>query len=82
VRDSGIGIDAAALPHIFNLYMQADHGVPTHRAGLGIGLALVQMLVELQGGRVAAHSEGPERGSEFTVRLPLDDATSARDAHL
>lgn len=73
VRDGGIGIDAAALPHIFKMYMQGDQGPTGYRPGLGIGLALVQMLVELHGGRVAAVSAGVGLGSEFTVRLPLAD---------
>jgi signal transduction histidine kinase len=73
VRDSGIGIAAHALPHIFDLFMQADQSVQRSRSGLGVGLALVQTLVELHGGRVSAMSAGIGQGSEFTVRLPIDD---------
>ena len=73
VRDSGIGITAAALPDIFNLFMQADRAAPRSRPGLGIGLTLVKTLVELHGGCVAALSAGIGHGSEFTVRLPIDD---------
>jgi signal transduction histidine kinase len=70
IRDSGIGIAPDVLPHVFDLFVQAD---PTSRradAGLGIGLALVRSLVERHGGRVTVASAGPGHGSEFTVRLP------------
>jgi signal transduction histidine kinase len=70
VRDSGIGIAHHMLPHIFDLFVQADEAAPRSRSGLGIGLALVRMLAELHGGSVIAASAGLGRGSEFTVRLP------------
>jgi two-component system, sensor histidine kinase len=73
VRDSGIGIAPDALPHIFDLFKQANEGDPRSRSGLGIGLALVRDLVELHGGSVTAASSGPGQGSEFTVRLPQED---------
>jgi two-component system, sensor histidine kinase len=73
VRDSGIGITAAALPDVFTLFMQVDRAAPRARPGLGIGLTLVKTLVELHGGRVSALSAGIGHGSEFTVRLPIDD---------
>ncbi|MGH7307780.1 MAG: hybrid sensor histidine kinase/response regulator [Candidatus Rokuibacteriota bacterium] len=70
VRDTGIGIQPAMLPVIFDLFVQANQ-VPDHsKGGLGVGLTLVKRLVELHGGSVAASSEGPNRGSEFVVRLP------------
>ena len=72
IRDSGIGIAPAALPHIFDLFGQADAAAPRSRSGLGIGLALVRTLVELHGGSVTAASAGLGQGSEFTVRLPED----------
>ena len=72
-RDSGVGITAAALPHIFDLFRQGDEADPRSRAGLGVGLALVRNLVELHGGSVTAASAGAGRGSEFTVRLPTED---------
>ena len=72
MRDSGIGIAAHALPHVFELYRQADGADPRSRAGLGIGLALVSQLVQLHGGSVSAASAGPGQGSEFTVRLPRE----------
>lgn len=71
VRDTGMGIHAELLPHIFDLYMQAHPGFTRSRDGLGIGLTLVRRLVEIHGGRVAADSPGPGQGSQFTVWLPL-----------
>jgi len=71
VRDSGIGISAESLPHIFELFTQIPSERVNTGGGLGIGLALVRALVELHGGDIAASSLGLERGSEFTVRLPL-----------
>lgn len=72
IRDSGIGIAPDALPHIFDLFKQANEGDPRSGSGLGIGLALVRDLVELHGGSVTANSAGPRMGSEFEVRLPLE----------
>lgn len=73
IRDSGIGIAPHALPHIFDLFKQADETAPQSKSGLGIGLALARNLLELHGGSVAAASAGIGRGSEFTVRLPRQD---------
>lgn len=72
LRDSGVGIAADALPHIFDLFRQGSEADPRSRAGLGVGLALVRKLVELHGGSVTAASAGPGKGSEFTVRLPAE----------
>jgi signal transduction histidine kinase len=72
IRDCGIGISPEVLPHIFNLFMQADTAPPRSGSGLGIGLALVRAIVESHGGNVTAVSAGLGQGSEFTVRLPLD----------
>jgi signal transduction histidine kinase len=72
VRDSGIGIAPEVLPHIFKLFRQADQGARRSQSGLGIGLALVRNLVDSHGGSVIAASAGVERGSEFTVRLPIE----------
>lgn len=71
VRDNGMGIAPALLPHIFDLFTQAERSLDRAEGGLGIGLALVRSLVEMHGGRVAASSDGPGKGSEFVVRLPL-----------
>jgi signal transduction histidine kinase len=71
VRDSGIGISQESMPRIFELFTQIPSERSSTGGGLGIGLALVRALVELHGGEISAASDGLERGSEFTVRLPL-----------
>ncbi|MDB5883843.1 MAG: hybrid sensor histidine kinase/response regulator [Polaromonas sp.] len=70
VRDTGIGIAPALLPHVFELFTQAERALDRSQGGLGIGLCLVQRLVELHGGTVVAHSVLGQ-GSEFVVRLPI-----------
>jgi signal transduction histidine kinase len=72
VRDSGIGMAPDVLPHVFDLFKQANEADPRSRSGLGIGLAVVRTLVELHGGSVTAASGGAGQGSEFTVRLPRE----------
>ena len=71
VRDTGVGIPPDRLTGIFEMFSQVDRSLERAQGGLGIGLTLVRRLVELHGGSVLAHSEGPGRGSEFVVRLPL-----------
>jgi len=71
VRDTGIGIPPEQLPNLFELFSQMQHTPSRAQGGLGIGLALVRRLVEMHGGRVEGHSEGPGKGSEFVIRLPL-----------
>jgi PAS domain S-box-containing protein len=71
VKDTGIGIAPDMLPVIFNLFVQAERRLTLSQGGVGIGLTLVRRLVEMHGGTVAAYSEGPGKGSEFVVRLPL-----------
>jgi CheY-like chemotaxis protein len=71
VRDTGIGIAADHLPHLFEMFSQVTPALERSQGGLGIGLALIRGLVELHGGRVEARSAGPGKGSEFTVRLPV-----------
>src|SRR5258708_648874 len=71
VRDNGIGISAALLPRVFDLFVQGDRSLDRTEGGLGIGLTLVRGLVEMRGGSVAAFSEGAGDGSELVVRLPL-----------
>ena len=70
VRDTGIGIAPEMLPRVFDLFIQVEPPLDRVQGGLGIGLTLVTSLVEMHGGTVEAHSEGPGRGSEFVVRLP------------
>jgi PAS domain S-box-containing protein len=70
VQDTGIGIAPELLPHIFDLFTQADRSLERSQGGLGIGLTLVRKLVELHDGTVEAHSEGIGKGSEFVIRLP------------
>ena len=70
VRDNGRGIEPEILPHIFELFTQADPSLTQMQGGLGVGLALVQSLVAMHRGRVEAHSV-PGQGSEFIVRLPV-----------
>ncbi|QGM47230.1 hybrid sensor histidine kinase/response regulator [Methylocystis heyeri] len=71
VSDNGLGIPADMLPRIFDLFTQVDRKIARPRGGgLGIGLALVKRLLELHGGTIEAHSEGPGKGSSFIVRLP------------
>jgi CheY-like chemotaxis protein len=77
IRDSGAGIASAILPHIFELFTQADRTLDRAQGGLGIGLTLVKHLVELHGGTVRASSDGIGKGSEFVVRLPLMTAPPA-----
>src|SRR5262245_6320942 len=71
ISDTGVGIDPAFLPYIFDRFSQADSSNSYRHGGLGLGLALVKHLVELHGGTVEAASEGSGLGSTFTVKLPL-----------
>jgi PAS domain S-box-containing protein len=77
VTDSGSGISPELLPHIFDLFVQADKTRDRAKGGLGIGLTLVRQLVELHGGTIEAASGGVETGSTFTVKLPLAAATAS-----
>jgi PAS domain S-box-containing protein len=79
VRDTGLGIPADMLGKVFDMFTHVDNSVARDRSGLGIGLTLVKRIVEIHGGSVEARSEGTDRGSEFTVRLPLAAAESCRD---
>jgi PAS domain S-box-containing protein len=81
VRDNGIGIAPDVLPHVFDLFTQAERTPDRSQGGLGLGLALVKTLAELHGGSVAARSEGQGRGSEFLVRLPLLDEDEPTGTH-
>jgi signal transduction histidine kinase len=77
VKDNGIGIAPAALPQVFDMFMQVDRSTRRSQGGLGIGLTLVRSLVAMHGGSVEARSDGPGLGSEFIVRLPLMVAAQA-----
>lgn len=79
VRDTGIGIAAEMLPHVFDLFAQADRSLERAQGGLGIGLTLVRHLVEMHGGTVSVQSEGTGQGAEFVVRLPLPSKPPARE---
>ena len=70
VRDTGSGIPSELLPHVFDLFTQAERVADRAQGGLGIGLSLVRTLTEMHGGTVTASSGGPGQGSEFVVRLP------------
>jgi CheY-like chemotaxis protein len=74
VVDSGIGIAQADLPRIFDFFNRIEHSRDHTEGGLGIGLTLSKRLVDLHEGSLEAFSDGPGRGSEFVVRLPLVDA--------
>jgi signal transduction histidine kinase/CheY-like chemotaxis protein len=74
VTDNGTGITPELLPHVFDLFTQAELSPERTGGGLGIGLTLVKRLVELHGGTITAHSAGAGQGAEFTVRLPLAPA--------
>jgi PAS domain S-box-containing protein len=72
--DDGIGIAPETLPHVFELFTRGSTACQKAKDGLGIGLAVVKEFVELHGGSVQVRSDGPDKGSEFTVRLPLATA--------
>jgi signal transduction histidine kinase len=77
VEDTGQGIGADFLPHVFDRFRQADGSTTRTHGGLGLGLAIARHLVELHGGAISADSEGEGRGASFTVRLPLAPPPSA-----
>jgi signal transduction histidine kinase/ActR/RegA family two-component response regulator len=76
VEDAGDGIAAELLPRIFDIFAQGQQRIDRRAGGLGLGLAIVKALVELHGGTVAAASEGPGRGSRFSIRLPIDKGSA------
>jgi signal transduction histidine kinase/ActR/RegA family two-component response regulator len=81
VRDSGIGISQELLPHVFDVFTQADHTLDRAQGGLGLGLAVVKGVIELHGGEVEARSEGQTgKGSEFKLLLPLAAASAGEDS--
>jgi len=76
VSDSGIGISAEQMPHLFEMFTRGDSLPHAAQGGMGIGLSLARGLVEMHGGRIAAQSGGLGLGSEFVVRLPLASSTA------
>jgi len=85
VSDTGVGIPATMLPKIFEMFTQIGTSLDRAQGGLGIGLTLVKRLVDMHGGTISARSDGPGKGSEFAVRMPLSTAnpmTAARPAVL
>ena len=80
VRDTGPGIAAEFLPHVFERFRQADGSTTRTHGGLGLGLAIVRHLVELHGGLIAAENAHPETGAVFTVRLPLPSTELSRES--
>ncbi len=80
VKDTGIGIPPEHLPKLFEIFSQVDSALERSQGGLGIGLSLVKGLVEMHGGTVEARSDGPGRGSEFVVRLPVAGGSTASTA--
>jgi signal transduction histidine kinase/CheY-like chemotaxis protein len=80
VSDTGSGIPDDIMPRIFGMFELGESDDATSREGLGVGLTLVKRLVELHGGSVEAHSEGLDRGSTFTIRLPLWHMPHAEEA--
>ena len=70
IRDNGAGISSELLPHVFDLFVQSERTLDRSQGGLGIGLSVVKRLIEMHQGSVSAVSEGPRRGSTFTIRLP------------
>jgi signal transduction histidine kinase len=81
VTDNGMGIPADLLPHLFDLYMQAEHSSDSKNGGLGLGLALVKSLVELHDGEVRASSDGRGCGSTFEISLLLAQPASSLASH-
>lgn len=70
MRDSGAGTAPGFLPHVFERFRQADASPRIH-GGMGLGLAIAKLIVDLSGGSISASSEGEERGASFRVLLPL-----------
>ncbi|HCS52471.1 PAS domain S-box protein [Rubinisphaera sp.] len=79
VRDNGLGIPPEMLDNIFEMFTQIDRSIEEGYTGLGIGLTLVKRLVEMHGGTIEVHSDGADKGSEFTLRLPIVDESDPEE---
>jgi CheY-like chemotaxis protein len=79
VRDTGIGIAPEMLPRVFDLFAQSNRPPAHAESGLGVGLTLARILTELHGGTITIQSEGPGRGSELVVRLPVGASVALQD---
>ncbi len=78
VRDNGVGMEETLVPRVFDLFTQGDRSLDRSWGGLGIGLSLAHRLITMHGGTIHAHSAGPGKGSEFSVKLPLFPAPQAQ----
>ena len=79
IRDTGVGISPAFLPHVFDRFRQGDMGATRRHAGLGLGLAIAKQLAELHGGTIGVQSEGEGHGATFTIFLPLERRSVASE---
>jgi PAS domain S-box-containing protein len=79
ISDNGIGLSPELLPRVFELFVQGDRTLDRAQGGLGIGLSVVQRLIEMHGGQVSAHSQGLGKGSCFEIRLPRVEAPVAQE---
>jgi len=80
VQDTGAGLNPELLSELFSPFVQAEQGMARSEGGLGLGLSIVKGMVELHGGSVAAHSDGPGLGTQFTIRLPLQHSAAQEEA--
>lgn len=80
VRDTGVGIAAEMIEHVFDMFVRADHSLERVQDGLGIGLTLAKRLVALHGGTLTVRSAGLGEGSEFTVKLPVANNEGTSEA--
>jgi len=81
ITDTGVGISSHMLPRVFDLFAQEEERTERAHGGLGIGLALARRLVELQGGTIEGHSDGPGKGATFTMRLDVVTPSGGHEAH-
>ncbi|MDB6063283.1 MAG: Multi-sensor hybrid histidine kinase [Verrucomicrobiaceae bacterium] len=82
VADNGVGITPELLPLVFDLFVQSDRTLDRSQGGLGIGLSVVKGLIEMHEGEIIAHSAGLDRGSTFTIRLPLVERVQAATSRM